>query len=499
MGILLLVCHAMPQAMRRRATLAAAGSTLVLVVVFYQVNGNIGLAWAALAAVAPAFLIIPLAKAGGVSLLRAAALLAVVGLALLVAAGADILTTEGYGYDKTVIVDVGKQQTLPSDYPRPRILDEGVYETRTIALEPSGEEAELRIVRSGEGAARSMDLLEYSVRTIAEFMGDATPFVESPTTLVFDDRVFSEAENAGASGFGYHGGNLNGHLFVKSEFDVDDGSFQANGVGMIIAHEAAHRYWHSNAKWMTEGAASFLASYSESQRTRGLLVPHYSARLGCGSLSNMGSEVYCPYLVGERFFFRLHQTLGGTSFRRGFRNWYSRIKGRRGDIGDVVDAFKEGATPEESAAADRIVRVWYHGAGLIELPEMDAPVNPALKNFNGRIDRVYVGTAPNRPVARLTAENRNTRLQLYVEALRSQPTLAEEPETIPLEIVEYIDFYGYGIVQRRSTALWQTGKGINWHIPIESNLPDGWVPGRYGILVSEGRRKVANVTWEVVK
>ena len=89
-------------------------------------------------------------------------------------------------------------------------------------------------------------------------MGDAKPFVESPTTLVFDDRVFSEAENAGASGFGYHGGNLKGHLFVKSEFDVDDGSFQANGVGMIIAHEAAHRYWHSNAKWMTEGAASFL-------------------------------------------------------------------------------------------------------------------------------------------------------------------------------------------------------------------------------------------------
>ena len=112
------------------------------------------------------------------------------------------------------------------------LLDPGRVhlERRDITLPLSGEVV-LHIIRTGSGAARSMELLERSVRGAEEYMG--APLPTNYVGLLYEDAV------SGASA----GTNCGTHIAVLPKYDVDDGSHEAENASPVIAHEVAHYYW----------------------------------------------------------------------------------------------------------------------------------------------------------------------------------------------------------------------------------------------------------------
>ena len=167
-------------------------------------------------------------------------------------------------------------------------------EQRTITLPLAGDIV-LSIIRTGPGAAKSMDLLEHSVRGVEEFMG--LPLPTNYVGLLYEDAVYGA--NAGA--------NFGTHIAILPKFDADDGSHEAGFAGSTIAHEVAHYYWGGNKDWVNEGAADFMASVIDGART-GRPIAVTNAPCGhAGSLvelENLGIskgdlEFRCNYSLGS--------------------------------------------------------------------------------------------------------------------------------------------------------------------------------------------------------
>ena len=115
----------------------------------------------------------------------------------------------------------------------------------------------MAIIRTNnQGADRSIDLLEHSVRNIEEFM--AAPFPNGYVGLLFGNAV--SGDSAGT----YFGT----HMAILARYDIDDDSYYADYAGHIIAHEVAHYYWNDNDDWVDEGASDFVASISENAAHR---------------------------------------------------------------------------------------------------------------------------------------------------------------------------------------------------------------------------------------
>ena len=118
---------------------------------------------------------------------------------------------------------------------------EVMLERRTIELPIAGE-VELVIVRIQPGSAKSMDLLEESVRFAESYMGEAFPI--NLILLLYADAVKP----------GFAGHNSGAGMVVHPDFDGDD------ELGLIVGHEVAHFYWRGSSQvWLDEGAAEFLA------------------------------------------------------------------------------------------------------------------------------------------------------------------------------------------------------------------------------------------------
>ena len=150
-------------------------------------------------------------------------------------------------------------------------------ELRTITLPLSGDVV-LSIIRTGPGAATSMDLLEHSVRGVEEFMG--LPLPTNYVGLLYEDAVYGS--NAGA--------NFGTHIAILPKYDVADGSHEAEFAGSVIAHEVAHYYWGGNEDWVNEGAANFMASVIDGART-GRPIAVSNAPCGhAGSLAELGES-----------------------------------------------------------------------------------------------------------------------------------------------------------------------------------------------------------------
>ena len=122
-------------------------------------------------------------------------------------------------------------------------------EERTVELPIAGD-VQLAIIRHGGGTARSMDLLEHAVRGAEAFMT-----VQLPTRYV--GLLFANAVSGTSAGT-----NFGSHMAVRPEYDVDDGSHEAQSAAAIIAHEVAHYYWSGNLAWIDEGASEFIAAIS---------------------------------------------------------------------------------------------------------------------------------------------------------------------------------------------------------------------------------------------
>ena len=106
-------------------------------------------------------------------------------------------------------------------------------ESRKIDLPLSGS-IELTIVRTEPGPKRSMDLLQHAVIQAEQQMGIALP--TQNVVLLFAD----------ATSPGYAGTNYGSHTVIQQQYDVDDGSHEANHLPAATAHEIAHYYWSGN-------------------------------------------------------------------------------------------------------------------------------------------------------------------------------------------------------------------------------------------------------------
>ena len=371
-------------------------------------------------------------------------------------------------------------------------------ERRTIKLPRAGR-VNLTIIRTGPGAARSMDLLEHSVRTIEDFLG--APFPQKYVALLFEDAVSSSAV----------GTNFGTHMAILPKYDVDDGSHEADSSGRVIAHEVAHYYWSGAGNWLDEGASEFTAAISEQVRVG---LPPEPDNYPCSPVSNIkeleqqgygrgAAGFKCDYSLGERLFLDLYQGLGEYFFRPGLARLYRAVEsgndsqGVKAGIEEVRAAFEVNTT-SEYAAVNRAILRWYHGTGSYDTQYLDgSPVVARLPSVNGWIDRAYVTLSRGgEPIARFSAKEVTDGLRLTLEYSYD---FSGRSRQLELEIVEYFeDGFPYRrhifslVAERRYSggALWQS---------VGPGPEQEWAPGRHWIYVYHQGRKVAEVEFEVTR
>ena len=389
----------------------------------------------------------------------------------------------------------------PTPAPTPKPTVGPGNEQRNIFLPLAGE-VQLTIQRSTPGAARSMDLLEYSVRTIQEFMGEEFP-------VRFAGILFKESSIEGAAGVNF--GNV---ITQLPEYDVDDDSPNADFLLELTTHEIAHFYWGGAEDWIDEGAATFMEFIVENARTGEPLI---ADRYPCAYFANLGeldranprhpsvgggwAEFRCNYSLGERLFLDLYRTLGREQFREGFRNLYLAIKSGNvyGGIEEVRAAFKKDASPEVVADVDRVINAWYDGPTPREMEPPDTgPVNPKLLSIDGRIDAASIVLDPDKPYQsrtnRFSAHDVEGNVYLWLDWTFP---LTKNPKEIRLEYVGYYED-GFMFARRVDNFAWDPEWTGAWS--WENVAPPtygSWVPGHYQVYVYDGERKVAQVDFEV--
>ena len=370
-----------------------------------------------------------------------------------------------------------------------------LLERRIITLPLSGDVV-LDIIRTAPGAARSMDLLERSVRSIEEYMG--SPLPTNYVGLLYENAV------SGSSA----GTNFGTHIAILPKYDIDNDSHEAQPSGSVIAHEVAHYYWSGNEDWVDEGAADFMASIVEGAWTGqpiGVTNPPCGyarsiAELESLGISRGGIEFRCNYSLGERIFVDLYLTLGDEKFRQGFRALYlaSEIEDdaddRRGTavgIEHVREAFRS-----DDEAESTVIARWYNGTEPYDLSRLDpSPVDPGLSGINGRIDEAYIATGTDGPgVTVFSAQDVADWIYL---TLKYSYKVSGATREVPLEIVEYYED-GFEF-SRRSHTLSAEARyidGASW-FSVGQSPSRKWAPGHYVVYVYAGERKVAEVLYEV--
>ena len=378
-----------------------------------------------------------------------------------------------------------------------RLLDPSalLVEQRSITL-PLAREVQLVIIRTRPGAVRSMDLLEHAVRNAEEFM-DA-PFPTNIVTLLYEDAVLT----------GYAGTHFGTNMTILPEYDVDDGSHEAETAGATIAHEVAHYYWSGNKSWIDEGASELVGSFSETKRAGSRLGITNSpcpfvrtiAELESLSVSTADPEYICSYSLGERIFVDLYQTLGNEEFRESFRALYltSKVENDVGGTSDTEIGIEQvrAAFLDTNNTATHVVARWYDGSVPYDLSQLDSsPVDPSLPGINGRIDAAHVSFGPVKPqVTEFSSQAASVWLLLVLKISYQVWSLNEE---VHLDIVE---FYEDGTEFRRRSVTVTAGAsyiGSTYSFSVGTAPSKGWAVGRYFVYVYDGDRKVAEVQYNV--
>ena len=368
-------------------------------------------------------------------------------------------------------------------------------ERRIITLPLSGDVV-LDIIRTAPGAARSMDLLEHSVRSAEEYMG--APLPTKYVGLLYENAVLGSSA----------GTNFGTHIAILPKYDIDDGTTEAEFAGSNIAHEVAHYYWSGNEDWVDEGAADFMAFIIEGAGTGGPIAvtnPPCGHADGIAELESLDIsigdvEFRCNYSLGERLFVDLNLTLGDERFLQGFRALYlaseieddaDDLRGTSVGIDHVGEAFRS-----DDEAERTVIARWYNETGPYDLSRLDSgPIDPSLPSINGRIDEAYIGISTDGPpVSDFSAQDITDWVYL---TLKYSYKVSEAMREVPLEIVEYYeDGFEFSRRSHTLTAEDKYSGGTSWFSVGQS--PSGkWAPGRYVVYVYSGKRKVAEVEYEV--
>ena len=351
----------------------------------------------------------------------------------------------------------------------------------------------LAITRTGPGAARSMDLLEESVRFAEDIIG--RPFPADYVPLLFEEAVP-----------GYFDGTHNGlSLTIVPDYDVDDGSYEAVNAGRVIAHEVSHYYWRHSEPWLDEGAAEFTASLIEHIRTGHPLEPvNYPcgpsqpiARLEQGGLSEADPGYACNYATGERLFMDLFHSLGEKSFLLGLQRLYDSVSETSGGTEDRLAGIAEIRNAFEGmVAAAVVIDRWYagHGQELRHGPD-NRPVVAVLPEVSGWVNRAYVSLEEaGSPVGAFAPSDAGEWAWLTLEYSHDY---AGPPTELTFEVVEYFED---GFPYRRDTLTIEADRkysgGVQW-LSIGPGPGRHWAPGRHWVYVHHEGRKVAQVEFEV--
>ena len=370
-----------------------------------------------------------------------------------------------------------------------------ILERRIITLPLAGDVV-LDIIRTAPGAVRSMDLLEYSVRGIEEYMG--SPLPTKYVGLLYENAVSGS----------FAGTNFGTHIAILPKYDIDDDSHEAQSSGSTIAHEVAHYYWSGNEDWVDEGAADFMASVVEGARTG---QPIGVTNLPCGYASSIAKlerlgisrgaiEFRCNYSLGERLFVDLYLTLRDERFRQGLRDLYlaSEIEDDADDRHGTsvgIEHVRETFRSDDEAKSTVIAR-WYNGTAPYDLSRLDpSPVDPSLTSINGRIDEAYIVTRTDGPeVSVFSAQDVTDWVYL---TLKYSYKVSGATREVPLEIVEYYeDGFEFRRRSRTLTAEASHIGGTSWFAMGQSPSRK-WAPGHYIVYVYVADRKVAEAQYEV--
>ena len=370
-----------------------------------------------------------------------------------------------------------------------------IVERRTITLPLAGDVV-LAIIRTGPGAARSMDLLEHAVRGVEQLMG--LPLPTNYVGLLYENAVSGPVA----------GTNFGTHVAILPEYDADDASREAEFTGSHIAHEVAHYYWSGNADWVDEGAADLMASIVDGARTdRSLEVTNrpcaYAstiAELESLRSSKSDLEFGCNYSLGERLFVDLYRTLGDDRFLQGFRALYvaSAMDDDDDDPGTSIgiEHLRQAFRTDDGAERAVIAR-WYDGTEPYDRSKFDySPVDTGLPSINGRIDEAYIATKRDGPAVSIFSARDVSDWVLLT--LKHSYSVSGDPREVHLEIVEYFED-GFEF-RRRTASLNAEPQYVGGVLRFSVGSPPSrkWAPGRYFVYVYEGGRKVAEVEYEVL-
>ena len=377
--------------------------------------------------------------------------------------------------------------------------DQVTIEERTIGLPLAGE-TQLAIIRTGPGAARSMDLLEHAVRHTEEFM--QTAFPTGYVGYLFGDAVSGDSA----------GTNFGTHIASLAKYDVDDDSHEAEFTGHLIAHEVAHYYWRGNSDWIDEGAADFMGSVSENART-GLHIEVTNYPCGYARTivelesldTSRGDDAFtCNYALGERLFVDMYRSLGEDAFQQGLRNLYVTSRTVQADdeeagIEHVRAAFKD-VEGVDDQVIDVIAARWYEGTQPYDTSARDAtPPDPRFSTVNGRINVAYLtATEDGPPITSISAEAVEDWVWLFLGFTYSVGSNTK----VPLEIVTYFED-GF-VFDRRPVSFdaeprYSGAGNTKWWLRVGTSPDDPWAPGQYRVYVYNEGRKLVELEYRVTE
>ena len=396
--------------------------------------------------------------------------------------------------------------------------DNVTLEERIVDLPLAGEVL-FTIIRTETGLDRTMDLLEYIVRSVEGFMAYPLPVKQV---------IYLSADT----------GNASNHwttMVFPPEFDTHEASEVL--ILHVLAHEVAHYYWRGEwaLPWISEGAATFFQSLHRMQANAAAgepVVPIWPAhwppctyvgniagldRLERGIISESAHlSAMCYYSHGERLWQDLYRSLGESVFRRGYRNLHLMLRGvgsasqcedSTGGICHVEAAFKAAAPADMATTVDTVIARWYDNSEPYDISHVDtSPINPNLSD-SIEISRSYISLDSDRREETMTDSFSASDIQenIFLHLHFSSPTV-QKARKLPLTLVEYFED-GFSYSSHSVTYTLEAGRhqispgfpiGPGGHTWVEGDFEDRtWAPGRYWVYVYHEGQKVAEVKFRV--
>ena len=266
-------------------------------------------------------------------------------------------------------------------------------QVRSETLSLPGGKVELYAIRQGSGLFEGEwgeipDSVFRQLRTGIEAIGDflGPPWITS-NVIVYLEPSLSYFHGT-ANGFNFGGDGVT----IREQPDTPE-------FKEVLYHELAHYHTINGHfdKWLGEGAAEFLASYtlhaSEGASLRGRqgvaleLVRDYCQDAGLTSIRNVlvrRSERhppwqvhYCPYPPGESFLLALYDRLGHETVESSLRELYRLGKSNESPLseGRIYQALLSNVAPAQQDEF-RSLYVAHHGGPAGYSPDIDVAPNP---------------------------------------------------------------------------------------------------------------------------